>query len=150
MSKLKRLDTQEQFNDLKKGQEIVVLWKEGSDEHRRGNKVGKYKMVKVSDSNELILKVQGNVYFNITMYLNGESSAEDAGIVVPEIDIVREENECLRRALKDAQERFDLIYLNCDEIVEVCNIAGAGMKSIDDLLHSLQEKGDTGDDTTLF
>lgn len=115
MTMVKRLDSREQFNTLKKGQEIFINWKEGSSEYQKGNKVSRYKMVRISNDDEVILKVRGNIYFNIAMYLVGKSGVVDASIVVSEADILREENEKLRQELNDAHKRFDHINVHCEE-----------------------------------
>ncbi|TKJ83772.1 hypothetical protein PaeCFBP13512_22410 [Paenibacillus sp. CFBP13512] len=134
MIALKRLDTQEQFHSLAKGQELIVHWKEASEEHRKGNKISMYKMVRISDDNELILKVKGNVYFNISMYLKGLSAVEDVSIVVPE-NLLRTENQRLRKELEDVRRCFDHIYVQFDGI-NASKAAQRGIQSIESALHS--------------
>lgn len=84
---LVKLETQKQFDELKKGDLVVVKWKPGSYEYKKAERrgathdgyfIGHYNMVEVNRNNEIILRVRDNIYFIINMYLNGESTAAEA------------------------------------------------------------------------
>ncbi|MFB5761050.1 hypothetical protein [Paenibacillus medicaginis] len=86
---LVKLNRQEQFDALKKGDLVIVKWHPRSSEHRLAERrkkiaadapyyIGHYRMVEVNRNNEIILQVRDNVYFNIQMYLDGESTAAEA------------------------------------------------------------------------
>lgn len=84
-----KLERQEQFDELKKGDIVVVKWNERSDEHRAAVRkkkikesqphfIGHYNMIEITRLNEVVLEVKRNIYFNIQMYLDGESTALEA------------------------------------------------------------------------
>lgn len=84
-----KLERQDQFEELKKGDILVVKWNERSDEHRAAVRkkkikesdphfIGHYNMVEITRLNEVVLEVKRNIYFNIGMYLDGESIALEA------------------------------------------------------------------------
>lgn len=90
--KLVKLESQEQFNALKKGDLIIVKWRPCSSEHRLAERrkkikaddpyyIGHYRMVKVNRENEIILQAKDNVYFSIGKYLIGESVALEANTI---------------------------------------------------------------------
>jgi len=82
MLNLKRLETVTEIQSLKKGSTVIVEWKEGSSEYKRGNKVGIYKRIwGINRSNEVILELRRNIYFSIDMYLSGESVAKAAYVI---------------------------------------------------------------------
>lgn len=84
---LVKLETQQQFDELRKGDLVVVKWKPHSHEYKlaerqgaelKGHYIGHYSMVEVNRNNEIILRVRDNIYFIIDMYLCGESNAAEA------------------------------------------------------------------------
>ncbi|ETT33292.1 hypothetical protein [Paenibacillus sp. FSL R5-808] len=79
--KLKRLNTQDHFDQLKKGQLVIVKWKPGSYEYKKGHEIGHYNMYEINRNNEIILRKRDNIYFIIEMYLNRESNASDAYVL---------------------------------------------------------------------
>ncbi|MHA6481078.1 hypothetical protein ACX1C1_04040 [Paenibacillus sp. strain BS8-2] len=79
--KLVKLASQEQFDALKKGDIIIVRWRAGSLEYKKGNEIAHYSMVEINRSNEIILQKRGNVYFIIHLYLDDSSQAAEAFLV---------------------------------------------------------------------
>ena len=75
---LVKLENQEQFNKLKKGDLIVVVWKSSATEHRNGKEIAHYSVVEINRYNEIILRKRDNVYFNIGMFFRDESHAAEA------------------------------------------------------------------------
>lgn len=78
---LTKLENQEQFDQLKKGDIIIVHWNPGCSEYKKGNMIGNYSMVEINRDNEIILRKKDNIYFNIGMHLKGESYAKVACVV---------------------------------------------------------------------
>lgn len=79
--KLVKLESQEQFDTLKKGDIIIVKWRAGSLEYKKGNEFAHYSMVEINRSNEIILQKRGNIYFIIHLYLDGSSQAAEAFVI---------------------------------------------------------------------
>lgn len=90
---LLKLERQEQFDELEKGDIVVVKWNHRSDEHRAAVRkkkikesephfIGHYNMIEITRLNEVVLEVKRNIYFNIQMYLDGESTAVEAYKIV--------------------------------------------------------------------
>ncbi|MEC0200115.1 hypothetical protein P4H35_27490 [Paenibacillus taichungensis] len=88
-----KLENQGQFDELKKDDIIAVKWNQRSDEHRAAVRkkkikesdphfIGHYNMVEITRLNEVVLEVKRNIYFNIKMYLDGESTALEAYKIV--------------------------------------------------------------------
>lgn len=79
--KLKKLTKVEDFQSLKKGAEVIVVWNPNGevwDKSMTGRKM--YKILKIQKAStdskyedEIILRVKGNIFFNFRLYLNGES-----------------------------------------------------------------------------
>ncbi|MGO4181827.1 hypothetical protein AB4Z17_11645 [Paenibacillus sp. TAF43_2] len=79
--KLIKLEKQEQFDAMKKGDIVIVRWRPGSLEYKKGNEISHYSMVEINRSNEIILQKRGNVYFIIHLYLEDNSQAAEAYLV---------------------------------------------------------------------
>lgn len=72
--KFVKLETRKQFNQLKKGDSVITLW-------RRGDLI-QYKIYGlINDNKELLLSKKDNHYFIIDMYLIGESYCKKAWLV---------------------------------------------------------------------
>lgn len=81
---IKRLETTEDFESLKKGDKILVEWSDYWLSHAtNAKKVMLYNIYqnKTSDK-EIICQLKGNHYFNYEKYLNGDSVALDVYKVV--------------------------------------------------------------------
>ena len=73
-----KLESQEQFDQLKKGDLVVVEWKPSSLEYKNGRPITTNRIWGVNELNELILNRRTNSYFSIDMYLEGTSQAREA------------------------------------------------------------------------
>jgi hypothetical protein len=73
-----KLERREQFDKLKKGDIIIVRWRERAVETRKGNPITYNKIHGIVNGTELLLNIRNNSYFDYIMYLNGESTAEEA------------------------------------------------------------------------
>lgn len=82
MLNLKLLTKNEEFEELKKKQLIIVKWKENSEEFKRGNGVREYRVVDILRGKEIICQKRNNIYFNFEMYLKKESTALEVYKVV--------------------------------------------------------------------
>ena len=81
MAEMNRLNTTEDFQRLKKGDEIIVVWNpEGEiwSKEMEGRKM--YKILYLQRGNsrspypdEVILRKKENIFFNFRFFLNGES-----------------------------------------------------------------------------
>lgn len=76
-----KLESREQFDQLQKNDILIVKWKERAKEYREGNAITHNSIWGINDINEVILNRRTNSYFNINMYLNGESYAEEVYLV---------------------------------------------------------------------
>lgn len=76
-----KLENQEQFKELKKNDILIVKWKEKAREYRESKPITHNSIWGINDINEVILNRRTNSYFNINMYLNGESYAEEVYLV---------------------------------------------------------------------
>ena len=76
--KLEFLYTEFQFNNLKKGDYILVKWSDYNVKHDRNiNKIMSYPIVEIKENKEIIFKMPENHYFNWERYLLGLSGAEE-------------------------------------------------------------------------
>lgn len=71
------IDSIEQFNELKKGDMILVRWSEYYTDHTQGSKeVMVYRIAEMKHRcNEVICQMRNNHYFNYKMYLKKKSTA---------------------------------------------------------------------------
>jgi len=76
-----KLETRDQFMDLKKGDCVIVEWKPGSKEYKLGTPITANNIHGMHNGNELILNKKSNSYFNIDMLLRGESNASQAYLI---------------------------------------------------------------------
>ena len=76
MITVKKLETLEDFEGLKKGDSVAVEWKRDVRKDKRGDKRTRFAVYEVADNlahmTEIILEKKMNVYFNYTMFLNPE------------------------------------------------------------------------------
>ncbi|GMX64576.1 hypothetical protein Elgi_38450 [Paenibacillus elgii] len=82
--KFTKLETPDQFEHLKKGDIVIVEWKESALEYRRGKRITThsiYGLIGKLGERELILDSRKNTYFIINMYLNNTSHAKEAYLV---------------------------------------------------------------------
>ena len=94
MDEMNRLNTIEDFQDLKKGDEIIVVWNpEGEiwDKEMVGRKMYKISHIQQGSMispypDEIILRHKGNIFFNFRFFLNGESK------IVKEVYLLQEKN----------------------------------------------------------
>jgi len=81
MDEMNRLNTTEDFQNLKEGDEIIVIWNpEGEmwSKEMEGRKL--YKILKIQKGSksspypdEIILRKKENIFFNFRLFLNGGS-----------------------------------------------------------------------------
>ena len=73
------LKTVEQFEELKKGELIIVKWSDNWVRHTPKSKhltaYNIYENKTIGNNTEIICQKKGNHYFNYMIYLNGEGSA---------------------------------------------------------------------------
>jgi len=81
--KLIKLETLEQFEELKIGDFIIVKWSDYNIKHNEGmEKIMSYSIVENRKSNnEIICRIKGNHYFNYKMLLKRTSGADEAILV---------------------------------------------------------------------
>lgn len=79
--KIRKLTIKEEFDSLKKGDIVIVEWNERATEHRRGKPITTNHIHGMHNGNELILDKRVNSYFNVDMFMKGESSAKEAYLV---------------------------------------------------------------------
>lgn len=78
-----KLESQEQFDQLTKNDVVIVKWREGTYNWKRGEVQSYKNTLIVKRLNELIVNQPKNTYLNISMYLNGESTAEEVYVISP-------------------------------------------------------------------
>ncbi|MED4572829.1 hypothetical protein P9302_25795 [Brevibacillus agri] len=78
---INKLESKEQFDQLKKGDIVVVEWKPSSMEHRKGRPITSNHIWGMHNGNELILDKRTNSYINVDMYLRGESHAKEVYVL---------------------------------------------------------------------
>lgn len=93
--KIIKLEKTQQFLDLKKEDELIVVWnpeQKGWDNEMKGRKL--YQILEIQEgspespyNDEIILKKKGNIFFNFRFFLNGESK------IVKEVYVIKEEKE---------------------------------------------------------
>ncbi len=67
----KKIETLEDFKNLKKGDLVAVEWKRDMYFGNKTKRFGTYEIVENKErTNEIILQVKNNVYFNYNMFLN--------------------------------------------------------------------------------
>lgn len=79
--KLIKLEKENQFKNLEKGDEIIVIWNEEGEmwsKEMEGRKL--YKILRIQKGSnhspyedEIILRKKENIFFNFRLFLNGES-----------------------------------------------------------------------------
>lgn len=73
MIQVKDIETLEDFQRLKKGDIVAVEWKRDMYFGNKQKRFGTYEIVENKErTNEIILQVKNNVYFNYNMFLNPE------------------------------------------------------------------------------
>lgn len=92
MMELKKLQTKEQFEFLRRGDDLIVVWNPEAEvwsKEMEGRK--SYKIIRLQKgslrstyNDEIILRKKGNIFFNYRLFLNGESN------IVKEVYVVRE------------------------------------------------------------
>jgi hypothetical protein len=93
----KRLNTEKDFEQLKPGDIVAVEFQRNMhggmpEEYQRFN-VFHIAFVKLHD-HEVILKVEGNIYFNYKMYLEGTSVCKNAELITVDDEYkIKEEEE---------------------------------------------------------
>lgn len=76
-----KLETQDQFNQLKKGNVVICRWKEGSRQYKELGEITHHNFYEINRLNEMILNKFRNDYFNISMYLECNSSVSEVYLV---------------------------------------------------------------------
>ncbi|MFB0841806.1 hypothetical protein [Paenibacillus oleatilyticus] len=89
-----KLETAEQLKSLKKGDIVLVEWKEIAREYRPNRPITHHSIHGVNMLGEVILNAGNNSYFDIEWYLQGKSTAKEVWLVShekraasPEIDL---------------------------------------------------------------
>jgi hypothetical protein len=73
MIEVKDLKTVEDFENLKKGDIVIVEWKRDSYKNNSRTRFASYEIfLNKKESHEIILQKKNNVYFNYEMFLNPE------------------------------------------------------------------------------
>lgn len=75
--KITKLETKEQFDQLKKGDLVIAEWKDYAKESK-DSPITSTKIWGINGNYELILNSRTNSYFCINRYLNGESACKEA------------------------------------------------------------------------
>jgi hypothetical protein len=83
MMKFIKLENQEQFDRLTRKNIVIVKWREGTYNWKHGEVQSYKNTFIVKRLNELIVNQPKNTYLNISMYLNGESTAEEVYVISP-------------------------------------------------------------------
>ncbi|HFJ9331853.1 TPA: hypothetical protein ACGW5B_005314 [Bacillus paranthracis] len=78
-----KLETQEQFDQLKKSDVVIVKWKQGARQYKELGEITHHASCTINRINELILNVRRNDYLSIDNYLTGRSWAEEIYVVNP-------------------------------------------------------------------
>ena len=81
--KFHKLETEKGFESLKKGDEVIVVWKEREcwNNSMKGNML--YRVIdNYRKQHEIILRIKGNHYFNYKMLLKGESIAKEVYLIM--------------------------------------------------------------------
>jgi predicted transcriptional regulator len=76
-----KLEMQDQFNQLKKGNVVICRWKEGSRQYKELGEITHHNFYEINRSNEMILNKFRNDYFNISMYLKCTSYVSEVYLV---------------------------------------------------------------------
>ncbi|PGK30695.1 hypothetical protein CN907_27335 [Bacillus anthracis] len=76
-----KFETQEQFNQLKKSDVVIVKWKQGARQYKELGEITYHAACTIKRINELILNVRRNNYLSINNYLIGRSWAEEVYVV---------------------------------------------------------------------
>jgi hypothetical protein len=79
---LVKLERQEQFDHLKRGDIVVVKWRPGSVEFKKGKPITSNTIWGINKNNELILNSRINSYFIIHLYLRSKSHAAEAYLII--------------------------------------------------------------------
>jgi hypothetical protein len=115
--KLVKLETKEQFEQLKKGDIVMVQWRPNSREYKKGTPITVNKIWGINHSNELILNHRTNSYFDIDLYLRGESYAL-------EVCIIEESSSQNIRRERDGFEGYEDIHSRDTERVDEPHAVG--------------------------
>jgi len=75
------------LTDINKGDQLLINGYWGSGEYGIRHHIVQTVKVSESDGTEIILKGKGNCYFNLGMYLAGESWVKEVNIVVDDLNI---------------------------------------------------------------
>ena len=79
MIKVKELKTIEDFENLKKGDQIACKFNRDVHDYPKTYRFNTFKIVEnKSNTKEIILQKKNNIYFNYEMFINGESNLESA------------------------------------------------------------------------
>lgn len=72
-----KLENQEQFNKLKKGDVVVVQWKKDSWAYKQYGEITHHNIWGINEADELILNFRRNIYFDVEYFLQGRSYAKE-------------------------------------------------------------------------
>ncbi len=80
--KVRKLTTLQDFESLKEGDELIVVWmvRESWNNDMKGKMIYRVLENRKGD-NEIILRIKGNHYFNYKLLLKGESVAEEVHLI---------------------------------------------------------------------
>ncbi|MGG2091384.1 hypothetical protein AB1283_01285 [Bacillus sp. S13(2024)] len=79
--KFTKHETQEQFDQLQKGDVVIVKWREGVKQFKELGEITHHNVCEINRLNELILNKRRNDFFSIRHYLKYTSYAEEVYVV---------------------------------------------------------------------
>ena len=83
MIQTKNIETLNDFQRLQKGDLVAVEWKRDMFFGNKQRRFGTYEIVENKErTNEIILQVKNNVYFNYNMFLNPEIGISNLSSIV--------------------------------------------------------------------
>jgi len=79
--KIIKLTEREQLKNLKRNDRLIVEWTEPSDAYKKGEPITMTRIFGVNHLGEVIVRKRDNLYFNICMFIKGESFAKEVYLI---------------------------------------------------------------------